>query len=301
MAILKTQFRRLILTLALLALALPSLAALPSTFVDTAGLAAIGDKAVVVDVRNAALYLVGHVKGALQISRDDFLETRRGVKGLIPTPAAWEELLSKNGISPSDTVVVYAESKDPYAARLVWSLRYYGHANAFVLDGGYEKWRSEGRPTELGLATARARTSYRIAGGAPIRAEADTVLTRLNSPTTLVWDSRSKGEYLGTDVRADRGGHVPGATHLEWTELQREVDGAKVLRSEEEIRSLLKANGIVEEKEVFPYCQTGIRSAYATLVLLGYGYKNARNYDGSWTEWGNDKALPLESGAGQTN
>lgn len=297
----KTLLRNLLFTFLFLAVALPSLAALPSTFVDTASLAALGGKAVVVDVRNAALYALGHVKGALQISRDEFLETRRGVKSLIPSPSAWEELLSKYGISPSDTVVVYSESKDPYAARLVWSLRYYGHANSFVLDGGYEKWRAEGRPTELGLAAERTRTAYRITGGAPIRVDADTVLTRLYSPSTVVWDSRSKGEYLGTDVRADRGGHVPGATHLEWTELQTEVDGAKVLKSEEAVRALLKANGIVEGKEVFPYCQTGIRSSYATLVLLGYGYSKAQNYDGSWIEWGNEKSLPLEGGAGATN
>lgn len=298
----RKTLQKAILTLSLLlATGYGARAALPETFVDTSALAALAPKAVVVDVRNKALYLLGHIDGALNIPQDDFLETRRGVKSLVPSPKAWEELLGRNGITPETTVVAYADSKNPYAARLVWSLRYYGHKKAYVLDGGYEKWKNEGRPTAYLPTSASAPATYRIPGFAPLRAEADNVLTRLGTSTAVIWDTRSRGEYLGTDVRADRGGHIPGATHLEWTELQVEVDGAKVLADEKTIRDLLQARGITPEKEIIAHCQTGIRSSYATLVLTGYGYAHAENYDGSWIEWGNDKSLPIEQGAGNTN
>lgn len=297
----KRLARTLAATALLLLSALPALAALPETFVDTEALARLGGKAVVIDVRNPVLYLTGHIDGALSIPQEEFLETRRGVKSLIPNPAAWEALLGRYGITRDSTVVAYADSKNPYAARLVWSLRYYGHKNAYVLDGGYEKWKGEGRPTAILPTGSRTATVYKIPGSAQLRADADKVLTRIGSPGTVIWDTRSRGEHLGTDVRADRGGHVPGARHLEWTELQVEKDGAKVLADERAIRALLEANGITPDKEILPYCQTGIRSSYATLVLAGYGYAKVENYDGSWTEWGNDKALPIETGAGNTN
>lgn len=297
--------KKLVKTLSAAALlllsALPALAALPETFVDTAALAASEVKPVVVDVRNSVLYLTGHIEGALSIPQDEFLETRRGVKSLIPSPAAWEALLGRYGITPDSTVIAYADSKNPYAARFVWSLRYYGHKKAYVLDGGYEKWSAEGRPTAILPTTAPSPVAYRIPGSAQLRADADKVLTRIGSPGTIIWDTRSKGEYLGTDVRADRGGHIPGALHFEWTELQTEKGGAKVLADEKTIRSLLASRGLTEDKEILPYCQTGIRSSYATLVLAGYGYTKVENYDGSWTEWGNEKALPIETGAGNTN
>jgi thiosulfate/3-mercaptopyruvate sulfurtransferase len=200
------------------------------------------------------------------------------------------------GITPETTVITYAEDSNPYAARLAWTLRYHGHDKVLILDGGYEKWSKEGHPTTLLPTAAAIQSSYRVSTPGQARAEADYVLTQLGNPSVVIWDTRTPEEYDGTKVRADRGGHIPGATHLNWTKLQHEVDGVKVLKSESEIRELLAKHGITPEQEVIAHCQTGIRSSYAsyaTLVLQGLGYTEVKNYDGSWIEWANNATLPI--------
>ncbi len=292
--------KRNILTAALLLVALPTLAnaALTDYFVSTDWLAANRSQVVVLDTRQAPLFLVGHIEGAHHVPRSEFLETRDGVKSLVPTTTAFEALMERFGITPETTVVTYAEDDNPYAARLAWTLLFYGHAKTLVLDGGYDKWAAEGRPTSLLPTAAVALSHYRVSQPGKARAEADYVLTQLGNPAVLIWDTRTPEEYEGSKVRADRGGHIPGATHLNWTELQHEVGGVKVLKTETEIRSLLAAHGIGDGREVIAHCQTGIRSSYATLVLQGLGYTQVKNYDGSWIEWANNPNLPIAVGTG---
>ncbi len=284
--------------LAILLVLLPGVAqaALGDYFVDTQWLAANRDKVAVLDVRNAPLYLLGHIDGAINVEKDRFLQTRNGVKSLVPTAAEIRDLLGSLGLTSASTVVVYAEDDNPYSARLVWTLRYHGHNKAFVLDGGYDKWKMEGREISLVPSGTPQAKSYAFAADGDYleaRADADYVYTRLETPDTVVWDTRSDGEFAGTDVRANRGGHIPGAVHLNWTELQKEVNGVKVLKSPEEIVTLLQSRGVTPDKEIIAHCQTGIRSSYATLVLLGLGYTHVKNYDGSWIEWANNATLPV--------
>lgn len=290
---------RKILSAALLLAALPTLAnaALSDYFTDTGWLAANRAEVVVLDARQTPLFVLGHIEGAHHVPRSEFLATRSGVKSLVPTATAFEALMGKLGITRETTVVVYAEHDNPYAARLAWTLRYHGHDKTLVLDGGYEKWSAEGRPTTLRPTAAASPSVYRVSAPGNSRAEADYVLTQLGNPAVVVWDTRTTEEYAGQDVRAERGGHIPGATHLNWTELQQEVDGVKVLKSEAEIRTLLDRHGITSAGEVIAHCQTGIRSSYATLVLQGLGFGQAKNYDGSWIEWANNPALPIVDGA----
>jgi len=284
--------------LAVFSIALPatSQAALSDYFVSTDWLAANRDEVKVVDVRVLPLYLLGHVDGALHIDKQEFLAERAGVKSLIPTAAEFEALMDRFGIGPETKVVAYAEDKNPYAARFVWMLRYHGHEKSFVLDGGYEKWNKEDRATAMLPTQIVATSGYKCRKSSAIRANAEDVLTRLTNPSVVIWDTRSPEEYEGTKVRADRGGHIPGATHINWVNLQKEVDGVLVLKSEAEIRNMLAVDGITPDRQVIAHCQTGIRSSYATLVLLGLGFENALNYDGSWLEWANNPALPVEAG-----
>ncbi len=286
----------LILVLFSVLLPLQAFAGLDEYFVGTDWLAANRDKVVVVDVRREPLYLLGHIAAAYHVERDQFLETRNGVKSLVPGSAKVAALLGSLGATPETPIVVYAEDNNPYAARLVWTLQYHGHRPAFVLNGGYEKWKQEGRATALFPTPAAAPANYQF-GRDPdylrARAESDYVFTRLENQGVVVWDTRRLAEYKGEEVRAERGGHIPGAVHLNWEDLQQEVDGVKVLKSENEIRALLGNSGITTDKEIIAHCQTGIRSSYATLVLLGLGYQRVSNYDGSWIEWANNPSLPI--------
>ena len=284
---------------ALLLAGLPALAnaALNDYFVQTDWLAENRSKVVLLDARQTPLFLLGHIQGAHHVPRSEFLDTRSGVKSLVPTTTAFEALMEKFGITPETTVVTYAEDNNPYAARLAWTLRYYGHEKTLVLDGGYEKWAAENRPTTLLPTNAAIPSHYRVSAPGTARAEVDYVLTQLGNPSVVIWDTRTPQEYDGSDVRADRGGHIPGATHLNWTELQHEVNGVKVLKSEAEILALLAAHGISPGNEVIAHCQTGIRSSYAILVLQGLGYSQVKNYDGSWIEWANNPSLPIVAGA----
>jgi len=289
------NLKKSILTLLLLALPHLTHAALTDYFVSTGWLEANRDQVIVLDVRNTPLYLLGHIDGALSVERSRFLETRHHVKSLVPSVATMRNLLSSLGVNNTSTLVVYAEDDNPYAARFVWTLRYHGHQRAYVLDGGYEKWKAEKRVISLLPTLTPPSTQYEFAKNNSFfdaRADADYVYTRLESSGTLIWDTRTNGEFVGTDVRADRGGHIPGAVHLNWTELQKEVNGIKVLKSEEEIFALLATKGLTPDKEIVAHCQTGIRSSFATLVLLGLGYDRVKNYDGSWIEWANNPSLP---------
>jgi len=291
------------ITLTILLLAgLPTLAsaALGDYFAQTSWLAENRSDVVIFDARQTPLFLIGHIEGAHHLPRSEFLDKRNGVKSLVPTTTAFEALMEKFGITAETTVVTYAEDDNPYAARLAWTLRYHGHNKTLILDGGYEKWRQEGHPTSLLPTTAAAPSNYRVSTPGKARAEADYVLTQLGNPAVIIWDTRSPEEYDGSKVRADRGGHIPGATHLNWTELQHEVNGVKVLKSETAIRTLLAKCGITAGHEVIAHCQTGIRSSYATLVLQGLGFTQVKNYDGSWIEWANNPTLPIVNGANIT-
>ncbi len=268
-------------------------AALQDYFVSTDWLAGNQDKVRVVDVRNHASFLLGHIDGAVNAGRKQFLSRRNNTKSLVPTAEEFVALMNRLGISADTPVVAYAADHDPYAARFIWTLRFHGHEKAYVLDGGYDKWSQEGRKTALLSSIELPATDYRLNHSRDIRAEGDYVLTRLGHPETIIWDTRRTTEYKGSEIRANRGGHIPGATHLNWTELQKEVDGVKVLKSKTEILTLLAGYGITPDKEILAHCQTGIRSSYATLVLLGLGYPRAKNYDGSWIEWANNEELPI--------
>jgi len=290
--------KRYIIVTTLLLVGLPSLAsaALTDYFVNTEWLAGHRQQVVVLDTRQVPLFLLGHIEGAYNLPPSEYLETRNGVKSLVPTTTAFEALMEKYGITPESIVVTYAEDDNPYAARLAWTLRYHGHSKVLVLDGGYEKWAAEDRPTTLLPTTAAAQSHYRVSHSGLPRADADYVLTQLGNPAVIIWDTRTPAEYEGSKVRADRGGHIPGATPLNWTELQKEVDGIHVLKSESEIRALLTEHGITDDHEIVAHCQTGIRSSYATLVLEGLGYGHVKNYDGSWIEWANNPTLPIVEG-----
>jgi thiosulfate/3-mercaptopyruvate sulfurtransferase len=287
------QILLVVIVFSILSFSTTVFAGLSDYFVETDWLENNRGNVVIVDVRNPALYLLGHINGAVNISKNEFLSTRNGVKSLVPEVGEFERLMDRYGIKPDTVVVAYSQDDNPYMARFVWNLRLYGHDKSYVLNGGYDKWVAEGGATSLLPAMAEAASGYRVSGSADIRADADYVMSRMNKPSALIWDTRRKSEFVGTEIRADRGGHIPGAVHLEWLSLLKEQNGVKVLREEKEIQQLLETAGITRDLEIVAHCQTGIRSSYATLVLVSMGYR-VKNYDGSWIEWANNDTYPVD-------
>jgi len=254
-------------------------------------------KLVEVDVDTTA-YDSGHVKGAIGLDWRKDLQARP-IRDLLPKDE-FEKLLSSKGISNDDAVVVYGDNNNWFAAWFLWNLKYYGHKDARLMNGGRKKWQDEGREL-VTEAPAIKPTSYKA--GQPdksIRALRDEVLAALGKAGVTLVDVRSPKEFSGELLApenlpqegAQRGGHIPGAANIPWGQAVRE-DGT--FKSADELRALYESKGVTPDKAVIAYCRIGERSSHTWFVLhYLLGYSNVRNYDGSWTEWGSLIAAPIE-------
>lgn len=250
----------------------------------------VPDDALVIDLRPAEDFARGHLPRAVHLDL-------WGVS-LIDTDEAplrafmWMigHLFSLRGVTPQQHVVVYEKDSGIRAARAHWFLEYLGHPSVQVLDGGFDVWAKAGNPVTTECITPTPSTWH----GTPDPAKLATwrqVFAQLGHPETSIVDTRSDAEYYGEAVRAARGGAVPGAVHLEWTN-NLQADGR--FKPEAELRAMYEALGVTPDKEVMTYCQGGYRAAHAYLALRILGYPNVRNYTGSWKEWGDRLDAPIE-------
>jgi len=254
-----------------------------------------GIKLVEVDVDTSA-YGEGHPAAAIGWNWTSQLQdqTRRD----IITKADLEKLLGESGISNSDTIVLYGDNNNWFAAYAFWVLELYGHQNLRLMDGGRKKWLEESRPTTKDAPTP-ARSSYQAKEpNAELRAKRDFVLESLNRGDRAMVDVRSPAEFTGEILAppglsetAQRGGHIPGAANVPWAQAVKE-DGT--FKAEADLRTLYTGKGVTPEKEVIAYCRIGERSSHTWFVLKHLlGYNKVRNYDGSWTEWGSMIDVPV--------
>jgi thiosulfate/3-mercaptopyruvate sulfurtransferase len=249
---------------------------------------------------NPALYAEAHIPGAIGFDWKKDLQDQ--VKRDFLGPEEFGALFGSRGISNDHTIVLYGDRNNWFAAYTYWYLKYYGHHNVKLMNGPREKWISEGRQTTSEVPSHGATTFTAQPGDDAIRAKRDEVLSALTDSEVLV-DVRSPQEFSGELIAmagyeqegAQRGGHIPGAKSIPWAQAVKE-DGT--FKSADELRELYGGKGVLSGERIIAYCRIGERSAHTWFVLhelLGEG--DVRNYDGSWTEWGNKVGAPIEKSA----
>ena len=241
------------------------------------------------------LYDEAHIPGALWVEpHADLLRNGDESSGYVLTAPQFAALMGRLGIAPETTIVWYGDRNSAYAIRGFWTTDYYQHPGGYhVLEGGRERWVAEGRPltAEMTEVTSASYAEPRWIDESN-QATWSSVRDAIGHDGKVVLDVRGRDEYDGTNVRAARGGHVPGAVHLEWTDA---MDGANLLKPVEELRRMYESRGVTPDKEVIAHCQLGVRAAHSWFVLKHVlGYPEVRNYDGSWQEWGNREDSPIE-------
>jgi thiosulfate/3-mercaptopyruvate sulfurtransferase len=263
----------------------------PEQLVDTSWLAAHARDAGVrvVDMRRAG-YADGHVPGAVALA-PEAIRDANSPPTFLPTPAAFERMMSALGISDTTRVIVYDERGGIYAARLWWILNYFGHSNVALVDGGWTKWTLEQRPTttaatQVGAAAFTARPQPHWV------ATASDVVAAIGKPSTKIVDARTQAEIDGKDLRnIRRGGFVPSSVPVYWEDLLEPQ--TKAFKPADEIRRIYEARGILPSQEIIAYCQVGMRASVDLFALHLIGYDHLRNYYGAWEEWGSRDDLPL--------
>ncbi|WNZ48261.1 sulfurtransferase [Leptolyngbya boryana CZ1] len=242
------------------------------------------------------LYKDAHLPGAVFWSIfDDLLLPNLG-QNLDAIAFQW--LLSRSGITPETIVVAYG-SYPGTGAWIFWLFKLFGHDNIRVLNGGYQKWKAENRPLVAELSTVSPVPEKAVALNPDLRVLKEEVQTAIDHPNTALLDVRTLEEFQGKiflnqpPTGNERGGHIPGAIHIEHLEALN-PDGT--FKSFEELQKLYGEKGITRDREIFPYCAIGGRSAFVWFVLKYLlGYPRVRNYDGSWNEWSRISELPVES------
>jgi thiosulfate/3-mercaptopyruvate sulfurtransferase len=246
------------------------------------------------------LYEVGHITNAVKL--DWHTDVQDPIRRDFVNQADFEALMKRFGISNDTLVIFYGDKNNWYAAYSYWLFKLYGHARAALMNGGRTKWEAEGRAYTKDVPQFAPTDYHAKAPDLTIRAFRQQVEQGLGLITRALVDVRSNDEYTGKLIHminypqegASRGGHIPGAQNIPWATAAN-PDGT--FKSRAELETIYHGKGVTPEKEVVAYCRIGERSAHTWFVLtqlLGYG--NVRNYDGSWTEWGNLVNAPIAKG-----
>jgi thiosulfate/3-mercaptopyruvate sulfurtransferase len=258
-----------------------------------------------VDYDRKTNYELGHIPGSVLF--DWKKDINEPLSRNILSRRAYEELLQREGVNNGTTLVLYGDFNNWFAAFAFWVFKYYGYKDVRIIDGGRKKWLIEDRPTTKDVPEYPKGNFIAVTDtDNDIRAFFNYVRGTLenngsSSNTVELVDVRSPREFTGEILappeypteHAQRGGHIPGAKNIPWSQAVNDNDGT--FKSADELKKLYESKGITTDKEVIAYCRIGERSSHTWFVLKYLlGYPNVKNYDGSWTEWGNIIASPIE-------
>lgn len=255
-----------------------------------------GVRFVEVDVDTTS-YEQAHIPGA--VAWDWTTHLADPIRRDLATREEMSQLLSRSGIGADTHVVLYGDNNDWFAAWAYWQLKLFGWEKVSLLDGGRRYWLDNGRPITTAVPTYQPTGIELPEPSNDLRAFRDDILPRIGTGSIALVDVRSPAEYSGEVIAppgmtetAQRGGHIPGAVSVPWSQAVAE-DGR--FKSPEQLREIYAGKGVTPERDVIAYCRIGERSSHTWFVLHELlGYDRVRNYDGSWTEWGSMVGVPIE-------
>jgi thiosulfate/3-mercaptopyruvate sulfurtransferase len=251
-----------------------------------------------VDYDPTANYNLGHIPGSVLF--DWQKDMNDPLSRDILSKQQLEDLLSRTGVDANTTVVLYGDFNNWFAAFAFWILKYYGVEKVVLMNGGRKKWLAEDREVTKDLPSHPTATFKAKGTDETIRTYLDNMKKGLGQNNRVMVDVRSPAEFTGEitappeypNEHAQRGGHIPGAVNIPWSQAVKE-DGT--FKSAEELAKLYQSKGVTSDKDVITYCRIGERSSFSWFVLKYLlGYPNVKNYDGSWTEWGNMVRNPIQ-------
>ena len=263
----------------------------PEQLVETGWVASHAHDATIriVDMRMNG-YAEGHVPGAVYLA-PVAIRDANSPPTFLPTPAAFEAMMARLGISDATRVVVYDERGGIYAARLWWILNYFGHPDVALMNGGWVKWTAEQRPVTTDAA-APAAGRFKARPRPEWLATASDVARAIDKPGVKILDARTTAEIEGKDLRnIRRGGFIPSSIPVYWEDLLDPQQ--KTFKPADELRRIYEDRGVMPSHEVIAYCQVGMRASVDLFALYLIGYDKLRNYYGAWEEWGNREDLPI--------
>lgn len=288
---------------AILAAQAPALAA--SENVDRAFVQeAIKRGAILWDIRDAKAYAKGHIPGAVNVGMVGESLRESNSEDFLPTPVI-EKVLGDAGIDPSKEIVAYGNTGNPYAHFAQYTVRYFGGRKAHIYHGGLDDWKAAGLPVST---TADKLPPVKLSLKADTRETVGTadVVKAIGDKKVQIVDARTPGEYSGADIRALRGGHVPGAVNIPYEQNWKDPETPKKLRAKKvasaegmnlKDQAALKAlyAELDPKKETIVYCQSGVRASQTAAVLRDIGFENVKVYDSSWLGYGNTFAAPIDN------
>jgi thiosulfate/3-mercaptopyruvate sulfurtransferase len=245
--------------------------------------------------RNAkAEFLIEHIPGAVFFDIDDICDTENPLPHMLPKAEKFAQRVRRLGLGDGKRIVIYDTQGLFSAARVWWMFKVFGHRDVAVLDGGFPKWKKEGRPVEDGPPRPRQERHFTARYQTMLVKDRDEVLAAMKSASSQIADARGRGRFTAAEPEPRpgvRGGHIPGAKNVHYASL---LNPDRTMKSKEAIRDAFLAAGVDLRKPVITSCGSGVTAAILTLGLSIIGHSDNALYDGSWAEWGADASLPVE-------